>query len=180
MTAQAGTVPSWPAASLLNPKGLSYNTALATTTPSRSPKMTQPALAPAPSPASQIFQFTSPSDPLDSDATPAAEARSNGMRSLSDPSGSFGIGGMLERNFNLQDRTSVPEPKRRKIDTEDGLHKSKNSFRGKSSGILAHHLNGKETGDMTPSEAYPVKLVKVETVDLTVDLTKGAFSLDST
>ncbi len=84
-----------------------------------------------------------------------------------------GMGAMLERNFNLQDRTSMPEPKRRKIGTDDNAMPTQAFGGGGASGggssenggeLVAIHNNGDQSEERPPA---PPQVIE------TVDLTKG-------
>ena len=74
---------------------------------------------------------------------------------------------MLERLNNVQDRTAVPQAKRRKLETielDDSAdeQQKRNSFGSGASGILGQHVKDKRgEAAKTPS------LSRVDTVDLT-------------
>ncbi|CAK7266737.1 hypothetical protein SEPCBS119000_002183 [Sporothrix epigloea] len=67
---------------------------------------------------------------VDLDAT---EEYSDAEKAIGTPSD--GVSSMIERNFHIQDRQQVPEPKRRKI--EDGLPGDTKRFQSSSEGFLA-------------------------------------------
>lgn len=71
-------------------------------------------------------------------------------------------GAMIERMNNVQERSDVPPPKRRKVELDENVQTTKNGFHGGSSGILVGDLkqNGENRGKI-PSTA------RIETVDLT-------------
>ncbi len=159
-------VPTWSAASLLNPRRPTDGL----------PSDTQSSRIPATAAAAAMglgngiaFEFTSPSDP------PIVGEYLNGAPPPSEANGAAGMAGMLERNFNLQDRSSIPEAKRRKMDTTDNGVGVEHTFHGggggKSSGLLADHINERQMG-----EAVAMAPQRVETVDLTEDLAKSTFS----
>ena len=82
-----------------------------------------------------------------------------------------GMATMLERNFHVQDRKDIPEPKRRKILTGSPTDK-KPGFQTSSNGILAQGVKQEEQkAKIRPSDvaAEPAKQ------PVTVDLTEGMF-----
>lgn len=83
-----------------------------------------------------------------------------------------GMASMIERNFHVQDRQDVPEPKRRKI-VPGMLMDAKPAFQSGSNGILAQgvRLEGEQAKAAPPDgTATPSKQ------PITVDLTEGMFS----
>lgn len=82
-----------------------------------------------------------------------------------------GMASLIERNFHVQDRKDVPEPKRRKMLTDSPTEK-KPVFHTSSNGILAKGVKQEEQ----KAKAIPLDIVvkdekqpKAETVDLTKD-----------
>ncbi|KAL1912235.1 hypothetical protein Sste5344_002068 [Sporothrix stenoceras] len=83
-----------------------------------------------------------------------------------------GMASMIERNFHVQDRKDIPEPKRRKM-LNDSPTEKKTVFQTASNGILAKGVKQEEQ----KARAIPLDIVvkeeekkpKTETVDLTAD-----------
>lgn len=70
---------------------------------------------------------------------------------------------MIERINNLQDRSSVPMVKRRKIATDADDQTRKNGFSGSSSGMLSNHIKQKQR----EKQSTPAALQSQSTLDLT-------------
>lgn len=68
---------------------------------------------------------------------------------------------MIERMNNIEHRTFVPQPKRRKLQNEEDINFS-HGFNGSSGGMLGEHV--KERREVAAN--HPT-LKSVETVDLT-------------
>lgn len=118
-----------------------------------------------PQPQPVVFQFTdgseaSPSANTSSDAsTPAA---------VSDAASNGGVrpGNWVERVHNVQARSEVPEPKRRRVDIDGGAQNAKSiPVRASSSGILGQYAR-----DNRPSTASTMSSIPNSP---TVDLTSG-------
>ncbi|CAK7567995.1 MAG: hypothetical protein SEPTF4163_005973 [Sporothrix epigloea] len=88
-----------------------------------------------------------------------------------------GVTSMIERNFHIQDRRDVPEPKRRKI--ENGLPEDSKRFQSSSEGILALGVKQEEKKAVS-KEPVPngtnFSVRPPAEKPLTVDLTGGAES----
>ncbi|KAK0643518.1 DNA repair and recombination protein RAD5C [Cercophora newfieldiana] len=148
---------SWQAAALLNPRG-SMSTP-SSSTPTSTPLAStlnhlangsQPPDAPA-------FQFSNRAGSY-IDLTGAVYERPNSNGLVPN-----GFGRQIERLNNVQERPAVPQPKRRKTQTEsDPPHAG--SFYGGSSGMLGDHLKQQPEPD---SGRHKPALKPAETVDLT-------------
>lgn len=81
------------------------------------------------------------------------------------------MGSMIERMNGVQDRSTVPVPKRRKIAEDDGgdAHRFKSHDGGSSSGMLSGYLEEKKRAD----QPMPTSLTGKKTPVL--DLTAGTF-----
>jgi SNF2 family DNA or RNA helicase len=145
--------PTWDAASLLNPKHAT-GPVPAPTSPGR-PANTGRRAEPQ---RKLTFEFSSAAN--DFNVTPEQPV----SRNVGEAYGTTGMGSMLERNFNVQDRTLVPQVKRRKIETSDDASDDKHKFGAGGSGILSSHLKGREGENGAGSSG--------KTSD-TVDLTEG-------
>ncbi|KAH7328184.1 SNF2 family DNA-dependent ATPase [Stachybotrys elegans] len=150
------TLTSWNPAALLHPSRQSVNTADAR---SSTIEQTHP-LRTAPRDASDgnshgalVFQFAS------ADTAPST-ANSSQMSSpnVVDTHMENGVGNWIERVNNVQHRSAVPQPKRRKVDEHDSLQ-----IRRNGSGVLGEYV--KEKGN-EPASAKGSPAV-------TVDLTDG-------
>ncbi|KAH8681388.1 SNF2 family DNA-dependent ATPase [Xylariales sp. PMI_506] len=159
--ARSAPLPSFDPALLLNPRahvGASRGN-IATN------QLTLNGLPGSSSSSSLDFQFSSPNDGTASNAStpPAFLSYSNDSVNRSYTSTPVsGFGSMIERMSNLQDRASVPQPKRRRLEGEEG--NSPNRFGGGSNGALGQHVRD------TRNEAAGVNatpLSRVDTVDLT-------------
>lgn len=95
------------------------------------------------------FSFTSPDDPTDSPG-PGGSASSEAA----------GMGGMIERMNNVQDRAFAPPPKKRKFGEPDS---GPNAKKLGGSGMLGEHIK-EQSVDLTNSPAR---------ISNTVDLTDG-------
>lgn len=161
---QRSSVPTWNAAALLDPKNFAVTTAMPPTTSTRQPTTgTMGPSVPVNHTNPLTFQFASPDDnnikmstQVSSDQGPT---HTNGA---GQPPVTNGMGAMLDRKYNLQDRSTIPEPKRRKIETTDEAGQAKQAFRGNGTHILGDYIKEKRSeGTATP----PLK--RAETVDLT-------------
>lgn len=152
---------SWDAASLLNPKGI------------RSETTKQQPLSPAGPTANGVnfesnnpvkvdFQFSNSDDVSHLPMCPPDETRN--------PT-AHGMSSLIERMNHVQDRSSVPVAKRRKLDAgpEDG--KPRTGFHGGSSGTMADYVKQKQHELQSTALAAPPQP--------TLDLTGGIWSLSS-
>ena len=164
---QPGFVPSWDPASLLNPKA--------------SGSTTQRSLSAQPARNSAngsslndniAFEFSTPNDrahsavpfnPSESVQITGNDAASTDDTQRATPAEN-GPSKMLDRRFNLEDRTSLPVPKRRRLDTDEAEVKAKDRAAGGGGGILSAALKADKT------ESSQVATLSRST---TVDLTNG-------
>ncbi|KXJ92279.1 SNF2 family N-terminal domain-domain-containing protein [Microdochium bolleyi] len=155
-SAIANTVPSvtYNPALLLNPKGFS---AAAASQNSQARASNTPTPSSRDSPTFD-FQFSTPSDAFDNADSPATSAY-GGTSGAQTPRNGFGD--MIERMNNVQKRTSAPQSKRRRVETE-GDSPSANGFRGGGSGVIGQYVMEKRDQAAQQSSAH-----RVETVDLT-------------
>ncbi|KAK8118633.1 SNF2 family DNA-dependent ATPase [Apiospora kogelbergensis] len=152
-------------AQLLNPR--QYMTASRTNNVSgRSTPTTFPSRSSGPT--SLDFQFSSPNEGYASNAsTPPSFAYNGGLDLSHTPSPVNGFGGMIERMNNVQDRSTAPHPKRRKVETIDlddsADEKVSSTFgNGSSGGMIGQYVKEKkEEAANSPS------LSRANTVDLT-------------
>ncbi|KAK7981864.1 hypothetical protein PG988_004102 [Apiospora saccharicola] len=114
------------------------------------------------------FQFTSPNDGTASNAsTPPSFTYNGGFDISHTPSPVNGFGGMIERMNHVQDRSTAPQPKRRKVETIDlddsADEKTTSTFgNGGSGGMFGQYVKDKrEEAANSPS------LSRANTVDLT-------------
>ncbi|KAK6853338.1 SNF2 family domain-containing protein [Apiospora arundinis] len=119
-------------------------------------------------PTSLDFQFSSPNEGYASNASTPPSFAYNGAFDISHtPSPVNGFGGMIERMNNVQDRSTVPHPKRRKVETIDlddsADEKTSSNFgHGGSGGMIGQYVKEKkEEAANSPS------LSRANTVDLT-------------
>ncbi|KAK4150931.1 SNF2 family N-terminal domain-containing protein [Chaetomidium leptoderma] len=126
------------------------------------------------------FQFTSPGEPISIDfggapATgPGASSSQNGPQHHPPTMPVFqnGFGQDIERLYRVQDRTNVPQPKRRKTVNENDptptpplMPHGPFSFSGTGSSILTEHIKQQQFGDS--GHSTPVPQLSYETIDLT-------------
>lgn len=133
---------SWDAAALLNPK--SFN-AVSTQRSASPAQLSSNGIRPHAHNQPQLqFQFSNASDSssgysqpsLSSTALEAADSFSNQTQN--------GMTSMIERMNNLQDRSSVPMAKRRKIQEDMDDQTRNNGFSGGSSGMLSGYVQQKQ------------------------------------
>lgn len=152
--------PIYNPAALLNPRGM---TATATRRPHV--QLTTNKKGDEATDDDVVFQFSTTSNGWSSDAIAQNGPVEHEERDAPIANGN-GMGALLDRKFNLQERSSIPEPKRRRIhDDSDDASDHKNTFRtAGGSGILGDHLNQERAnGKSVPSLSRQV----------TVDLTEG-------
>ncbi|KAK5998484.1 Helicase-like transcription factor [Cladobotryum mycophilum] len=155
----AGAMPSWNPAALLQP-----NRRTASATDFRNAAPNQPAAwqqAPHPqdrtdSSNSMVFQFASPSE------TPVATPPNMDIPSPGQVPSANGVGGWIERMNNVQNRSVVPQAKRRRLDEGDDSSSGPNAPMRGSSGVLAEYVRErrKEANNGAASS-------RASTVDLT-------------
>lgn len=154
-------------AMLLNPRG--YAAATRTNNESGQSTPTSGLQRSSGSTASLDFHFSSPNGGTPSGAStpPSFIHAHSGTSESHSTSPVNGLGSMLERLNNVQDRTIAPHPKRRKLETielDDSAdeQQNRNSFGSGGSGVLGQHVKDKRgEAAKTPS------LSRMDTVDLT-------------
>lgn len=160
---------TWDAATLLNPKAAVAGqqagpSSLPSRPPSNGPHFTNNA-------APQIaFQFSNPgatqdfhSHPFQSSATPDGAV-------ISRTSTPNGMSSMIERMNNVQDRSNVPVPKRRRIEDDSQDQGPRNGFHGNGgSGMLSGYVKQKQ------QEGQAASFLKPQ-AQSTVDLTGGIWT----
>ncbi|KAF7534943.1 hypothetical protein G7054_g5773 [Neopestalotiopsis clavispora] len=114
------------------------------------------------------FQFSSPNDGTGSSAsTPSSFFPQDPDSAIHSHTHTpvNGFGSMFERMNNVQARTSMPQPKRRKVET-DGDEPSSSGFGGGGggSGMMGQYIQAKREED-----AKNPALQRVDTVDLSLD-----------
>ncbi|KAI1845725.1 hypothetical protein JX266_008090 [Neoarthrinium moseri] len=109
------------------------------------------------------FQFSSPNEGTASSTSTPPSFLSQGTESARHTPTPSGFASMFERMNNVQDRSSVPQPKRRKVEAENG--NQHHSFSGGGSGIV-----GQAIKDKRAEAAKNPALGRVDTVDLTETL----------
>ncbi|KAI0132362.1 SNF2 family domain-containing protein [Xylariales sp. AK1849] len=110
------------------------------------------------------FHFSSPNDGTTSSASTPPSFASQGMDTTTashTPTPVNGFGNMFERMNNVQDRSAVPQVKRRKVESEDNGAHHKN-FAAGGSGTLGQYMK-----DKRDEAAKNPALRRVDTVDLT-------------
>lgn len=109
------------------------------------------------------FEFASPHDGTASSAsTPPSFVSRGSDGAYRTPTPVNGYGGMIERMNNLQERTSMPQAKRRRVDLQEDDLNHRNFGGGAGTGILGQHMR-----DRREEAAKNPALVRVNTVDLT-------------
>ncbi|KAF5018355.1 hypothetical protein F66182_9666 [Fusarium sp. NRRL 66182] len=107
---------------------------------------------------SMVFQFSSPND------TPSAGPSSRSSTPGSSYANGFnGAGNFIERMNNVQHRSAVPQPKRRRTEDGDGFHNLVTPPVHGSSGMLGQYVTEKRK-EASSATASP---------SMTVDLTSG-------
>lgn len=157
--------PAWDPAALLNPKGYNSRSTAPRHDPLPAPHSSSNGFANevnnSAKPSQVMFQFT----PTGDSAAFASPSSSPAYHVPAGPNlASNGMGHMIENMNNVQDRSTVPMAKRRKVD--DSPEFAKNKFNGGSSGMLADHIKQKQ------KEAQPVNRISGQTL-ATLDLTGG-------
>ena len=107
---------------------------------------------------SMVFQFSSPND------TPSAGPSSRSSTPGSSYANGFnGAGNLIERMNNVQHRSVVPQPKRRRTEDSEGVHQFMTPVQG-GGGMLGQYVTDKRK-EANSSTASPSMM--------TVDLTSG-------
>ncbi|RKU45802.1 hypothetical protein DL546_005172 [Coniochaeta pulveracea] len=149
--------PVWSAADLLNPKGANGSSSSAPRSPRPTTNNTHRQPHPLPS-----FQFASASD-TNLQALPYHHLQTDaGTASVADRKN--GMGNLVERLNNVQDRSDVPQPKRRKTVAEGDIpdpNSANGSFHIGSGGILGDFVKEEQ------KEKQDTPVGGVVTVDLT-------------
>ncbi|WYZ45384.1 hypothetical protein EsH8_VIII_000700 [Colletotrichum jinshuiense] len=157
---------SWNAQALLNPRSYTAPTPAASR---NSPKPQSLATRAAPGNQSinnnnaVVFQFASPNDTPNDSLTPsmASGASTPGRDNGVSP---YGMGNMIERMRDVQDRASAPQPKRRKYDTPESDADNKKAMGPGGSGMLGAYVKEKQEEGKKENSKVP---------NQTVDLTEG-------
>ncbi|KAF9881936.1 transcription termination factor 2 [Colletotrichum karsti] len=93
---------------------------------------------------SVVFQFASPTDTPSESLTPSMPSGASTPVLDGGPS-PYGMGNVIERMNNVQDRPSAPQPKRRKFDTPESDADNKRTMAGGGgSGMLGAYVNEKQ------------------------------------
>lgn len=155
-SANGGGLPSWNAAALLNPKAHAA-------APARAQDQQRSSVQNANTANHMVFQFSSangtPNSGYQSPATPTPEDDVDGS---SQDAPAAGMSRMIERMNNIQDRSSFPLPKRRKIDENEDGSSTPNSFRSGGNGMLGEYVRQQR------DQSQPVpSLRSAPSVDLT-------------
>lgn len=159
-TSSAG--PAWNPAALLQPNRQRPSTASPTN--GLSPHGALPQRSPRQNPTSEpmVFQFasTSAETPVESPGYSSAEGTPGGQNVN-------GVGHWIERMNNVQRRSTVPQPKRRRIDDEQNLQNGQAAQVRSGSGILGAYVREKRQDSSGSAFSQPT----------TVDLTDGESQL---
>ncbi|KAK4166015.1 SNF2 family N-terminal domain-containing protein [Cladorrhinum sp. PSN259] len=193
---------SWDPASLLDPKAQAANTAAPAPRPPQ-PSASTPNLTALHHRAQQhdevTFQYPSPNAPIVVDFTGAGLGTPDHhfhSRNRMFPTGSSSN---IERLHNVQERTSLPQPKRRKTETESdpspghlAFAPTNGAFSAAGSGILAQHikneranapagqfnstpaLNNGGTIDLTDEESVPKAATSAGSEEVCFGMIEGA------
>ncbi|KAL1864225.1 hypothetical protein Daus18300_007822 [Diaporthe australafricana] len=157
---------TWDAATLLNPKAAVAGqqagpSSLPSRPPSNGPHFTNNA-------APQIaFQFSNPDATPDFHSHPFQPPATPDGAGISRHSTPNGMSSMIERMNNVQDRSNVPVPKRRRIEDDSQDQGPRNGFHGNGgSGMLSGYVKQKQ------QEGQAASFIKPQSQS-TVDLTGG-------
>ncbi|KAJ9131553.1 SNF2 family domain-containing protein [Pleurostoma richardsiae] len=159
---------NWTPAELLNPKAPASSSA---SSAARS-RQSRPMQNGAGTADSLTFQFSSTSDaPSPQDPAPRHSADLLGHGRQHSSTLPQGMGSMIERMNNVEDRAFAPAPKRRRIEEDVERSQAIQLPRSGGSGILGQYMRDKrQEGRATPSvaegESVPT-VTRVESVDLT-------------
>ncbi|KAK0735863.1 SNF2 family N-terminal domain-containing protein [Apiosordaria backusii] len=153
----------WNPADLLNPKAAAASPA----TPQPGEGASSSTAGPSQPPEQLSFEFTSPdAPPMAMNLSGVAVNRTMPNRTMPIFKNGLGAQQTIERLHNVQERTMVPPPKRRKTATENDPSLPADSiFFSPSSGILAQHIRDRTDG---PSQSTPTP-APGDTIDLTGD-----------
>lgn len=152
---------SWDATALLNPQGLQADAKQHSLSPSQ--------LAPngvKPETSNQVnlqFQFSNATDTSSGYSQPSSSSAALESTNPTSIPTHNGMGSMIERINNVQDRSFVPGAKRRRIEEESGNQKGQNGFHGSSSAILSDYVNEKKR----EVQSMPAASQSQPTLDLT-------------
>lgn len=151
---------SWDAAALLNPKGFKSDSKQRPASPAQLPSN---GIKPHTNSQAMLqFQFSNASDASSGYSQPSSSSAAlEAADSVSTPLQN-GMTSMIERMNNVQDRSSVPMVKRRRIE-EDADDQTRKNFGGGSSGILSDYVNQKQQ----EKQSTPTALRPQPTLDLT-------------
>ncbi|KAI3402122.1 hypothetical protein diail_51 [Diaporthe ilicicola] len=157
---------TWDAATLLNPKAAVSGqqagpSSLPSRPPSNGPQCTNNA-------APQVaFQFSTPNAPENFQSHSLQSSPTPDGAGISRHSTPNGMSSMIERMNHVQDRSTVPVPKRRRIEDDSQDPGSKNGFHGNGgSGMLSGYVKQKQQEGQAASFTKPQS-------QSTVDLTGG-------
>lgn len=157
---------SWNAAALLNPKSFNADSKQRPASPARLPANgvnahinSQPQLQ---------FQFSNASDTSSGYSQPSPSSAALEATDSILTSTQNGMTSMIERMNNLQDRSSVPVAKRRKIQEEAGDQTRKGGFHSGSSGMLSDYVTQQQREKQSTAAALQSPS--------TLDLTGGTYS----
>lgn len=158
-TPHIAQLPAWDPASLLDPKAF--------VVPPQANAQPQPT-RPSPNNATHAdpvtiqfstrgpldFQFSTPGL-SEYHAHPSRPPSADSFAQSQPYTGQNGIGTMIERMNNVQDRSSVPVPKRRKVEQGlEGVNGKQAGFHGSSSGMLGEYMKqNQQEGQAGPSFA---------------------------
>ncbi|KAI5926168.1 SNF2 family N-terminal domain-containing protein [Camillea tinctor] len=110
------------------------------------------------------FQFATPDDVSMSEpqlSFPQRPIPTNGQLMTHENGTNGGVGSMIERMNNVEERTAIPQQKRRKLEAENGTE-YKHSFGGGGSGMVGQYVKDRRQEGTSRSS-----IQSVETVDLT-------------
>lgn len=158
---------SWDAAALLNPKASAQQagpSSLPSRPPSNGPHFTN-------NHAPQVsFQFSTPNATENFHSHPSRPSMTPDGAATPRSSTPNGMSSMIERMNNVQDRSTVPVAKRRRIGDDSQDHVSRNGFHGNgSSGMLSGYVKQKQQ----QGQAVPSTTSRPQS---TVDLTGGIWT----
>ncbi|ORY63115.1 SNF2 family N-terminal domain-containing protein [Pseudomassariella vexata] len=129
--------------------------------------------------ASLDFQFSSPNDgSVSNTSTPVSYYSHLDDSHSHNPTPVNGFGNMFERQHNIQQRSSVPQPKRRKVETDDTANQN-HGFGSGGSGMMGQYVKDKreEAARIPPNKHVPT-VDLTETVDTDGEVTEGPHPQD--
>ncbi|KAH8889697.1 hypothetical protein GQ53DRAFT_651723 [Thozetella sp. PMI_491] len=159
---------SWDPAALLNPKAQTTSPAFAhnslqTALPNRSLQHS------AEAPMQLTFQFNDPSNNFMPDFSGVPYGGATGLPNRTSSMPDFGTARHIERLNNVEPRADVPQPKRRKTQTEGDPVDPQSAFHGQGTGLFGQYMM---TAVKTPENNASQQGIVVRqsgTVDLTED-----------